>query len=105
MPPHITRFVRTVVQLAKESVVARSKAAFEPGEGGFSTWVMLAINCYRERDEETYRSVVDKLAAFSELRELLELSLEHLPDPSTVCKAFDRLTAAICRRLLAETLE
>ena len=105
MSPHITRFVRTVVQLAKESSVARSKSAFEPGEGGFATWVMLAINCYREREEETYRSVVDKLEAFSELRDPLDLSLEDLPDPSTVCKAFDNLTAAICRRLLEATLD
>lgn len=104
MPAHITRFVETCVQLAKETVVGRPAPALRRGEGGFADWVILSVLCLREREGETFRSVVDKLKVIGPVRERLGLTLSDLPDPSTVCKAMDRLTTALCRRLLAESL-
>lgn len=104
MAAQITRFVRTSVQLAKESVVGRPSPALQRGEGGFADWVMLSILCFREREGETFRSVVDKLHVMGPIRNELGLARSNLPDPTTVCKATDRLTMAICRRLLQETL-
>lgn len=104
MSPQITRFMRTSVQLAKEAVVGRPESAYQPGEGGFADWFMVSVLTLREREGETYRSVVDKLKVMGPIREILEVDLSELPDPSTVCKAKDRLTMAICRRLLQATL-
>jgi len=104
MSAHITRFVKTCTDLAKESVVGRPSPALARGEGGFANWVMLTILCVREREGETFRSVVDKLKIMEPIREVLGLNRLNLPDPSTVCKAMDRLTMAICRRLLTQTL-
>jgi IS5 family transposase len=104
MSPHITRFVRTCAQLAKESVVGRPSPALRRGEGGFADWVILSILCLREREEETFRSVVDKLRVMGPIRAVLGLELEELPDPSTVCKAMDRFTMALFRRLLDESV-
>jgi hypothetical protein len=104
MSPPITRFVETCVQLAKESVVGRPRPALRRGEGGYADWIMLSILCLREREGETFRSVVDKLKVMTPIRAVLGLEKPELPDPSTVCKAMDRLTMAICRRLLQETL-
>ena len=68
MSAQVTRFVRTCVELAKESVVGRPSPALQPGEGGFADWVMLTILCLREREGETFRSVVDKLKVMVPIR-------------------------------------
>lgn len=65
---------------------------------------MLSILCLREREEETFRSVVDKLKVMGPIRTVLGVDLSELPDPSTVCKAMDRVTMALCRRLLSESV-
>lgn len=104
MKAQITRFVETCTDLAKESVAGRPSPALARGEGGFADWVMLTILCVRERESETFRSVVDKLKVMGPIRKVLGLSRRNLPDPSTVCKAMDRLTMALCRRLLTQTL-
>ena len=103
MSAQITRFVRTCAQLAKETVVGRPSPALARGEGGFADWVMLTVLCLRERESETFRSVVDKLKVMGPIRAVLDLNHADLPDPSTVCKAMNRLTMALCRRLLQET--
>ena len=65
---------------------------------------MLSMLCLREREEETFRSVVDKLKVMGPIRAILDLQLSELPDPSTVCKAMDRVTMTRCRRLLRESV-
>ena len=104
MSAQITRFTRTCAQLAKETVGGRPSPALARGEGGFADWVMLTILCLREREEETFRSVVDKLKVMGPIRAVLNLELAELPDPSTVCKAMDRLTMRLCRRLLRQSI-
>lgn len=104
MSTQITRFVSTSAQLAKETVGGCPNPALARGEGGFADWVMLTILCLRKREEETYRSVVDKLNVMGPVRAILDLKLSELPDPSTVYKAKDRFTMALCRRFLMKTL-
>lgn len=68
MTPHVTRFAKTCAQLAKESVAGQPDPALQRGEEGFADWVMLVILCLREREYETYRSVVDKLKIMGPIR-------------------------------------
>lgn len=104
MSSHITRFTKTCAQLAKETVVGRPSPALRRGEGGFADWVMLTILCLRERDGETFRSMIDKLKLMGPIRAELGLELTELPDQSTVCKAMDRFTMTLFRRLLDESV-
>lgn len=104
MSAHITRFMERCFSLAKEAVVGQPAAPLQRGTGGFADWVIIAIHCLREREVETYRSVVDKLKVMGPIREVLGLQRAELPDPSTLCKAMDRLTMAVCRALLQRTL-
>ena len=93
------------VTLAKEVVVSRPAPSVRKGAGGFADWLILAVHCLRERETETYRSVVDKLRIMPPIRNVLELGRDDLPHPSTLCKAMDRLTMALCRRLLQRTTQ
>jgi len=100
----ITRFMEKVVEFAKETVVGRPEQALQRGEGGYADWVLIAILCYREREAETFRSVVDKFKVMKDIRELLGLSLSNLPHPSTVCRALERFSMSLFRKLLSKTL-
>ena len=93
------------VTLAKEVVVGRPAPPVRKGGGGFADWLILAVHCLRERETETYRSVVDKLRIMPPIRNVLGLDRDELPHPSTLCKAMDRLTMALCRRLLQRTTQ
>ena len=104
MSAQITRFVRTCVELAKETVVGQPSPALKRGEGGDADWVMISILCLREREGETFRSVVDKLKVMDPIRAELGIERDELPDPSTLCKALDRLPTALFRRLLDKSV-
>jgi len=92
------------VSLAKETVVGRPAPAVQKGAGGYADWVMLSILCFKERRGETYRSVIGILHAMPRVCESLDLNRGQLPDPSTVCKAMDRLTMALFRALFQQTV-
>lgn len=100
----IARFIDRCVGLAKEIVVGRPAPPLQRGDGGYADWVMICLHCYKKREGETYRSLVDKLKVIPIFREKLEVDRDELPHPSTVCKALDRLTMALCRRLLQQSL-
>lgn len=99
----LARFIDRCVSLAKETVVGRPAPSFEPGGGGYATWVNICLQCYKEREGETYRSLVDKLKVTPVVREKLSIDRAEIPHPSTICHAMDQLTMAICRRLLQQT--
>lgn len=103
MPPHITRFVEPCLSLAKEPIVGQPAPPFQHGNGGFADWLIITVQCLRERETETFRSVVDKFKVMGPVRDVLGLEHENLPDPSTLCKAMDRLTMALRQRLLQRT--
>ena len=73
------RFIDRCVSPAKETIVGRPTPSSEPGNGGYSTGVMICLECYKEREDETFRSVVDKLKVTSIERENLNLDQSELP--------------------------
>lgn len=104
MCPNISHFDKHCVNLAKETVVGRPAPALRRGKGGYADWVMVSILCLREREDETFRSVVDKLKVMGPIREIFGLNRHELPDSSTVYKAMDRLTMTMIRQLLQRTI-
>lgn len=104
MHTNLRRFMENCTSLAKEAVVGRPAPAVRKGAGGYADWVILSILALRERRTETYRSVVELLAISPPVRDVLDLERTEIPDPSTICKAFDRITMALCRSLLQQTL-
>lgn len=99
----ILRFMETAVSIAKESIGGRAGKALRRGNGGYADWVMIAIHAYKEAEDESYRSVVDKLKVTPPIRDLIELSVDDLPNPSTLCKAMDDLMMSVWRALLQQT--
>lgn len=104
MSAQITCFVPPCLDLAKECVVGCPSPAIRRDEDGFADWVMLTILCFREREEKTFRSVIDKLKVMESIRMILGVERSELPDPCTVCKAMNRVTMALDRRLLSESV-
>ena len=62
----------------------------KPAEGGLAHWKHLVIRGYRLEDDHSYRETENRLRCFGELREILELDLNDVPDFSTIYKSFDR---------------
>lgn len=66
------------VSLAKV-VVGQPVPAVRKGADGFTDWLILAIHCLRERETETYRSVVDKFKIMGPIPAVLDIDLDDLP--------------------------
>ena len=90
-------FVRQCKRLAKQAL---GKHAGEPARGGFARWKHVVLHCIRLQENYTYRELIDRVTLMEAVCELLEFDPEELPDPSTVCKAFDRFKMWVWRQLL-----
>lgn len=93
----ILDFMRTSKRTIKQAL---GSYAGSPEEGGIARWKHVAIHCYRCEDEHSYRETENRLACFSELREILELDPTDVPDFSTINKSFDRFKMWVWRALL-----
>ena len=79
---------------------ALGNQAGEPTFGGLARWKHVVIHCYRLEDGHSYRETENRLRCFSELRDVLELDLDDVPDYSTIYKSFDRFSMGRWRALL-----
>ena len=79
---------------------ALGNQAGEPTFGGLARWKHVVIHCYRLEDGHSYRETENRLRCFSELRDVLELDLDDVPDYSTIYKSFDRFPMGRWRALL-----
>ncbi|MFC6769919.1 transposase, partial [Natrinema soli] len=95
-------FLRKYKQLAKQAL---GTDAGKPVEGGLARWKHLVIHGYRLEDGHSYRETENRLQCFSELREILELDLNDVPDYSTIYKSFDRFDMTVWRALLRISAE
>ena len=95
----IIRFAKAVIGLARRAIPAFSSKF---SKRTHTQHQHVAILCLKVRLKQTYEGTVDLLSGMPGVREVL--GLERVPDPSTLCKAFERLKAAIRRILLQLTL-
>ena len=77
----------------------------KPAEGELARWKHLIIHRYRLEDDHSYRETENRLHCFSELREILDLNLDDVPDYTTIYKSFDRFNIRVWRALLRVSAE
>ncbi len=87
------------------TIQALGEDAGKPAEGGLARWKHVVIHCYRLEEGYSYRETENRLRCFAELREILELDLNDVPDYSTIYKSFDRFNMAVWRALLRVSAE
>ncbi len=75
---------------------ARGRAA----SGGFARWVHVVLHCFRLEDGHSYRETPNRLKYMTEIRDVLGLDRDDLPEFTTIYKSFDRLKMWVWRALL-----
>jgi IS5 family transposase len=90
-------FVERCRHLAKQAL---GKHAGEPASGGFARWIHVVLHCFRLEEGHSYRETPNRLEYMAEIRDVLGLDRDNLPEFSTVYKSFDRLKMWVWRALL-----
>ena len=93
----LLNFVEQCRRLAKQAL---GKHAGEPASGGFARWVHVVLHCIRLEEGHSYRETPNRLKYMTEIRDVLGLDRDDLPDYSTIYKSFDRLKMWVWRALL-----
>ena len=91
----LLRFVEQAYHLARRAV-ARYSSKFSKRR--YTLHQHIVLLCLKVRKNTTYRTLLDELIEMPRIRSAI--SLEELPSPSTLCKAFNRLNMAVWRVLL-----
>lgn len=96
----LLRFTEQAFELAKR-VVPRYSSKFS--KRTYTLRQHLVLLCLKVKKQATYRDLVDELIEMPRIRETI--GLDRIPHPSTLCKAFDRLSMSIWRGFLRVTLD
>ena len=100
MVTKIARFTHRIVSLAQKAVAGTPDPAYQPGDGGYADWVIVALHGLREYLDHPYRRLMDVLAEMPRIVGILGLKVTQLPDFSTVCARYQQLTMPCWRVLL-----
>ncbi|MEA5408339.1 IS5 family transposase [Haloarculaceae archaeon H-GB2-1] len=100
MPSQLARFTSRCVDLSKKAVTGEPAPAVEKGDGGYADWVIVAIHGLREYLDQPYRRLLDILHEMPGIVAKLGLSVDELPDFTTVCTRKQDLEMRIWRVLL-----
>lgn len=95
----ILEFAKAAYELACRAIPAFSSKF---SKRTYTQHQHVVILCLKIREKETYEGAVDKLSEMPRVREAL--GLNQMPDPSTLCKALERLKSIVWRILLQLTL-
>ena len=71
-----------------------------PPAGGFARWKHVVLYCLRLEEDHSYRETSNRLEYMAEIRDVLDLDRDDLPDSRTLYKSFDRLKMWAWRALL-----
>ena len=105
MQTKIARFTKQVVSLAKKAVAGAPDPAYQPGDGGYADWVIVAIHGLREYLDHPYRRLMDVLYEMPRIVGIIGLEPAEIPDFSTVCARYQALKMPIWRVLLRLSAE
>lgn len=85
VPSKLARFTDRCVALSQKAVGSDRDGAVKKREGSYADWVIVALHGLREYLDLPYRRLLDILREMPDIVEKLGLSVEELPDFTTVC--------------------
>jgi IS5 family transposase len=100
VPSKLARFTDRCVALSQKAVGSDGNQPVKKGEGGYADWVIIALHGLREYLDLPYRRLLDILREMPDIVEKLGLSVEELPDFTTVCARKQALKMRVWRVLL-----
>lgn len=86
--------------MSKKAVIGEPAPAVQKGDGGYADWVIVALHGLREYLNQPYRRLLDILQEMPGIVATLGLSVDDLPDFTTVCTRKQDLEMHIWRVLL-----
>ena len=92
----ISRFIGEVVAVAQRVTGDGGESAATFRGGGFADYALVSLHCLRIYLDSSYRMTIDLLREMPQITEKIGLSAADLPAPSTLCKAFDRISMSVC---------
>lgn len=103
MSSHLARFTICCVDLSKNAVIGEPAPAVQKGDGGYADWVIVALHGRGQYLDQPYRRSLDILQEMPGIVAELGLSVDELPDFTTVCTRKQDLEMRILRVLLRST--
>ena len=100
MPSQLARFTSRCVDLSKKAVTGDPEPPVQKGNGGYADWVIVAIHGLREYLNQPYRRLLDILQEMPRITAKLGLSVDELPNFTTVCTRKQDIEMRIWRVLL-----
>jgi len=97
---NLARFTDRCVALSQKAVGSDGKQPVKKGEGGYADWVIITLHGLREYLDLPYRRLLDILREMPDIVAKLGLSVEELPDFTTVCARKQALKMRVWRVLL-----
>jgi len=101
----ISRFTGEIVPIAQRVTGDGDESAAPEGGGGFADYALVSLHCLRIYLNTSYRMTIDLLKEMSQITGEIGLDAADLPAPSTLCKAFDRISMSVCRVLLRQSAQ
>jgi IS5 family transposase len=101
----ISRFTEEIVPIAQRVTGDGDESAAPEGGGGFADYAFVSLHCLRIYLDTTYRKTIDLLKEMPQIIGEIGLERADLPHPSTLCKAFDRISMSLCRVMLRKSAE
>lgn len=85
MPTKLARFTERSVALFQKAVGSTPAKPIKKGNGGYADWVIIALHGLREYLHLPYRRLLDVLSELPTIVDKVGLSVEELPDVTTLC--------------------
>ncbi len=101
----LARFTERCVELSQKAVGSDPSKPLSKGKDGYADWVIVAIHGLREYLDHSYRQLLDVLREMPVIVAKLGLSVNELPDFTTVCARKQDLKMPVWRMLLQLTAE
>jgi hypothetical protein len=100
VPSRLARFTDRCVELYQKAVGSDGTQPVKKGEGGYADWVIISLHGLREYLDLPYRCLLDILREMPDIVVKLGLSVEELPDFTTVCARKQVLKMRVWRVVL-----
>ncbi len=101
----ISRFIGEVVPVAQRVTGDGGESAAPDGDGGFADYALVSLHYLRIYLDASYRMTIDLLKEMPQITGDIGLNAVDLPAPSTLCKAFNRISMSVCRVLLRQSAQ